>query len=366
MSPESENPEIGSDGTPKSGDFAKIMKWVGYATAILSLAGTLGGIAKVIWDRVETHRRVIAGRVATHSEVDALLGSVKIESDAKDYGSAWKNIEQARKVDPGSTQLQAAEEDLAMDWIDSMAREEIDNSPEVSQKLEPVLARGVASSKAGTRHADLLAHIGWTYFLREQKYGLNPSGEFAKVVAEDPNNPYAQAMWGWRTLMQGGTVSDAAAHFALALASQRQGDYVRRIQLLAFHECHREGCDEEVVRAANGMRKEKRAMDPELTNDIFDTYDMEIAPRKRLRPSFANAVPSAEHLATFHWLFDGADLDDDKKIERSYYTGLLAEAAGQRDEALAMYQNVLSKADRTSSTLWDPAGAGVKRLSNSK
>ena len=44
----------------KAGTLPKILKWVGYGTAILSLVAGLGKITKVISDRVEARRNIRA------------------------------------------------------------------------------------------------------------------------------------------------------------------------------------------------------------------------------------------------------------------------------------------------------------------
>jgi tetratricopeptide (TPR) repeat protein len=371
MSPRHDNAEGVSDRKSKSSDFVKIMKWVGYATAILSLAGALGGIGKALWDRAESHHKEIATRVETHSELDNLLGAAQLEAGARDYPAAWKSLDDALKIDPGSAKAHTAQEDLAMKWLDN----DIDAGPNgkfstITEKLKPVLVRGVTASKPGPRQADLLAHIGWCYFLEGRDESLEPHSaavaEYAKAVAEDADNPYAQAMWGHFLLFFENKVSEAQAHFAAALASHREVGYVRHMQLSALLDCNENACREETVRVANDMRKEGTPADARAANNIFAIYFFELNPHEKVPARFVNAVPPAEHLATFHWLFDRADLGDNKKMEQSYYTGVLAEAAGQRDEALAMYKDTMSQGDKNSSTLWEPADAGVKRLSKAK
>jgi hypothetical protein len=371
MSAKRDNSGTASDRKAESGEFAKIMKWVGYATAILSLAAAIFGIGKAIWDHVQTHHQVISTRLETHSALDHPLAAAQVESGARDYPSAWKSLDDASKIDPGSAKVRAAQEDLAMKWLD----DDIHAGPNgkfsaITEQLKPVLVRGVTASKPGPRQADLLAHIGWCYFLEGRDESLEPNSaaptEYAKAVAEDANNPYAQAMWGHFLLFFYNKMSDAEGHFASALASHREVGYVRHMQLSALLNCNENACREETVRVANDMRKEGTPADAREANDIFAIYFFELNPHEKAPTRFVNAVPPAEHLATFHWLFDRADLGDNKKIERSYYTGVLAEAAGQRDEALAMYKDTMSQGDKNSSSLWDPADAGVKRLSKAK
>jgi len=366
MSARRENSEVPSDRKVKSGEFAKMMKWVGYATAILSLAGAIGGIGKAIWNRAEAHRKAISVRVETHSELDNTIAAAQLEAGARDYPSAWKSLDDALKIDPSSAKLHSAQEDLAMKWLD----DEIHAGPggkfsAITEKLKPVLVRGATASKPGPHRADLLAHIGWCYFLeyRDQALDSNPAAaaEYAKAAEEDPNNPYAQAMWGHWLLWGQQDVLEAEKHFAAALASHREMDYVRRMQLSALLNHHNREVDTEVVRVANAMRKEQQTVNADETRRIFEMYYSEIDPWAQLPVKFVNAVPPEEHVETFHWLFDKVRLDDSKSVERSYYLAVLEDVAGRRDEALATYRSVQSK--EPEGAIRQAVDAGIKRLS---
>jgi hypothetical protein len=78
---------------------------------------------------------------------------------------------------------------------------------------------------------------------------------------------------------------------------------------------------------------------------------------------FINAVPPAEHVATFRWLFDGYALDKSNTRLRSFYLSALEEAAGQRDEALAGYRLIQQQVVGQSGPLLDAAESGIQRLS---
>jgi hypothetical protein len=349
----------GDDGG--SGKFGKVMKWVGYVTAILSLAGLIGGIVKVVADRAETRR-----------QIDALLASATVAAQGTDYATAWQSLEDASKLDSNSDRVQRAREDLAMQWLDDRIRPEPNGDyGGITAKLKPVLARGVTASKPGQRQADLLAHIGWAYFLEsldKTTFGPDPAGEYAKAIGEDANNPYAQAMWGHWLLWDHADHSDldeAEKHFSAGIASNRLGDYVRRMQLEALMNHKNDRSDAEVVRVANEMRKEQRRVDSYNVQKIFDVYAIDMNPREQAPATFVNAVPPAEHLATFHWVFDNLNLRDDQRHEETYFLAVLSEAAGQRDEALRLYRSLEpTPGERAKGAMtWPGVDAGIKRLS---
>jgi hypothetical protein len=340
-----------------SGKFAAVMKWVGYTTAILSLAGVIVGIVKVVAHRAETR-----------SQIENMLSSATVAAQGKDYEAAWQTLDDAAKLDADSEKVRTAREDLAMAWLDDGVHAEPDGRYSgITAKLKPVLAQGVTSTKPGPRQADLLAHIGWCYFLEsvDGNSGLDLTGQYAKAIEEDANNPYAQAMWGHWLLWEQVNLDEAEKHFSAGLASKREVDYVRRMQLEALMNHHGEQFDVEVVRVANDMRKEQRAIDLRLTRPIFDIYPFEMNPREQVSTTFVNAVPPAEHLATFHWLFDKTDSREDQKRERTYFLAVLSEAAGQRDEALELYRSLqATPSERAKGAItWAGVDAGIKRLS---
>ena len=63
--------------------------------------------------------------------------------------------------------------------------------------------------------------MGWAYFLetRDGRLDLDPADPYREAVTEDPNNPYAQAMWGYWILWDHCyRIKEAAPHFAAAIA----------------------------------------------------------------------------------------------------------------------------------------------------
>lgn len=338
----------------RDNNFSRIIKWVGYLTAIFSLCATVIGVAKYLHNREETGKKVAT-----------LLTTEAAEQKAGDYSAGWQTLEKAVQLDPDSGRVRTAQEELAIQWLEDVHLQESQKFSDVTGKVEPILLRAVASSKPGSRQADLRAHVGWAYFLesRDGTPNLDPTRAYREAVAEDPNNPYAQAMWGhwllWHNCEQ---IPEAKVHFAAALAPQREGDYVRRLELSALLNCHTRQSDLEVIRVANEMREEGRRPDDWARGHILDIYSGEFAPRTAETLEFVSALPPAEHVATFRWLFDDLNSDDNSRGARTYYLAEIQEAGGQRQEALANYTLALRQMSQYS-TLKEAADAGVKRLS---
>ncbi|HXA76313.1 MAG TPA: hypothetical protein VNV41_04205 [Candidatus Acidoferrales bacterium] len=344
---------------PEYSKISQTFKWIGYLTAMFSLIATVMGVAKYAFDRAETKKHLAA-----------LLAAENEQQTEHDYQSAWETLAKAAQLDPRSVKVQAAQRNLAMAWLEDVHLHENQKFSDVTQQLEPVLTQAVAASKPGPEKADLRAHIGWAYFLesRDGRSDLDPEVAYREAIAENPQNPYAEAMLGHWILWQNcGRIKEASEHFAAALSSQRQTDYVRLLELTALLNCHNDQADWEVIRVANAMRKEQRTVDQTERQQILSIYYGELVPETTATLEFINAVPPSEHVATFRWLFAvlDSDPDDADRWSRAYFRGTLEEAAEMRDDALSDYRSSLSHTSRGTS-LWQAANAGVKRLSKQR
>jgi len=339
----------------KAVKFSTILKWVGYATAILSLIFGVRELVKIISDRFESHRKVVA-----------LLVTEDVELKGRDYASAWQTLEQASKSEPDSAKVRLAQENLAMAWLENIHVREKQEWSSIVDKLEPVLTRGIASTKDSQRSADLLAHVGWCYFLRTRDgiFGMDPADAYSRAVQKDPNNPYAEAMWGHWTLWNGGKLGEASKHFAAGLVSGRRREFVRDLQCAAVSERHEDECEDEMLRIANAIRQEHGTIDEHTADGIFFIYYSRAMRENPVSNPLLHVLAPADHIATFHWLFDSMDFDEWKSLERACYLAMLQEVAGQREEALANYRMIHSKSAKRPGSLADAAAAGIKRLSS--
>jgi tetratricopeptide (TPR) repeat protein len=344
-----------SEHALKAIKFSTVLKWVGYATAILSLIFGIRELVKLVADRVESHRKV-----------DALLISEDVELKGRDYAAAWRTLEQASQVEPNSSKVHLAQENLAMAWLEDIHLRENEKFSDIAEKLEPVLTRGLTSTKDSQRSADLLAHIGWSYFLRSREgaFALDPAGAYAKAAGQDKNNPYAEAMWGHWILWNHGKLSEASQHFLAALVSGRQLDFVRNLQCAAVSDCREDECEDEMLRIANAIRQEHGTIDEHTADGIFFIYYSRAMRENPVSNPLLHVLAPADHIATFHWLFDSMDFDEGKSLQRTCYLAMLQEVAGQREEALANYRLIHAKTAKRPGSLADAADAGIKRLSS--
>jgi hypothetical protein len=335
------------------------LAWVGSITAVFSLVGGVYGG----W-------QFFSGQVEKRHTIDRLLSDEAFQIKASDYESAWKTLGQAAGIDPKSERVRQAQEDAAMLWLETIRISGDQTFASITEKLEPVLIRGVTTEKSPQRKADLQAHLGWSYFLRSRESGGGPDPESAyrEALEKDPGNPYAHAMWGHWILWNHQDRSKAADHFAAALAAPRPDlrHYIRSMQLSALYNEETLAGRRDVIRVANDIRKEHGDLGQNWPHNILNIYWMYTVPPSEDKAAFLSAVPPLDHLATFDWLLQLSSRDDDS-LTHAYIRSALLESAGQRAEALAGYRGVQSQLSLDSrGSIADGARKAIARLAAAK
>jgi hypothetical protein len=312
---------------------------------------------------------------ATAREVSGLLREGELQHLSGNYSAAWDVYARARAVAPGQRDVARAQERLAMDWLDNIrviSGKETFTS--IVEKVQPVLSICAISNEA-RRAGDCLAHMGWGDFLRSREGagGLDPMKHYQGALKSDPENVYAHAMWGFHILTASydhpgskSAMTEAKAHFTNALASGREVEYVRRLQINAlswFHESERE---DELIRVANEIRTDKETRtypdSRSLWNPYWNVYYSRLIYRRGAE-QFLSALPPADHLATFLWLFPENKVPLDKRDLYLIMLATLQERAGDHSRALATFRQV--RIDRPGSAQ-DAVKQGIARLSPSR
>jgi hypothetical protein len=301
-----------------------------------------------------------------NAKAAALVAQSRTKSEAGDQASAWKLLEDAIAVAPASREVFEAQEQLAMKQL---RRVGINFSGESREYLEdllkrtvPVLSRGASGAK-GERLANLLAHMGWVDYLRRGRIGPGESDaaqSYRSALEADPRNVYAHAMWGFELLRKrrsSEALAEARKHFAVALESGRERDYVRTLQVSALLQSYTNVWIEDTERQAEGIRvaSEMRTGGEKLPKgwgggrfkgQLWAIYHFGFVASDE-QASLLAALPPAEHLATFRWLFPEDDLDPDRGspslFDLLYVRAQLEEAAGDHAAALASYRRVLEE-----------------------
>ena len=307
-------------------------------------------------------------------DVAALLATARVEQDGGNYAQAWDTSSRAATRDPGNPSVTRAREALSMAWLqDARVPAGAASFADIVARVEPVLA-ACATSDEPQRAADCLAHLGWGRFLRvrEGEGGLNPAAAYQDALERDPTNVFAHAMWGFDVLRSNGPLAVATPHFDAALASGRERTFVRRLQLAGLLWRRDATAQDEVIRLANAMRvaRETLAGDDDTRDDrwrIWDVYYDRLVNRYEVA-SFEAAVPPADHLATYEWLFPASEVPSGKRDQHALMLAMLEERAGRRDDARARYQQLHDRMARDGSLRYggrlpDLTRAALARLS---
>ncbi|HEY0670693.1 MAG TPA: hypothetical protein VGD27_00435 [Longimicrobiales bacterium] len=355
----------------KQHPFARVLKWAGGITALLSLIFGLQQLTQMVSDTRERKR---------HTAELHRVG--KLQQSASDYPAAWATFETALKsAEPGGQlakltgqldkerlQLRAAQEDLAMQWLNNLRIKEGENFTDAVAPLSAVITRGITTAD-GARKADLLAHFGWANFLRHRdgQHDLTPEPQYREALAIDSLNPYARAYLAHWQLWTDREKAwpEARAHFAAALRSGRARADVRRMQLAAIGNL---GDGEiERLRVLADMVKNKEPVDGRTISRAYGDYwsvchrhwnNMGFDPERF--EAIRTAIPLEDHIAIFHTLF--TDFDRWRARERDACLALLFEKSGRRLEALQIWTK--SRAAEADDSVWVRyANTAIRRLS---
>ena len=352
----------------KKSKFAAILKWVGSITAILTF---IFAVYQLI--------QLIGGIQDQKRQVNEFLNLGKNEQDAGNYESAWSSYEQAMSsaqegglfaklfgsLSSEQLKIRKAQEDLAMVWTENIRVPEGKTFSDFVDKLIPVLTRGTADAE-GTRKADLLAHLGWAYFLKARDNSMilnetasqNIEKHYKEALEIDPGNPYAHAYWGHLIIWERKDSKEAVKHFAQAVLSHRSLSYVRQIQLAALHNF--QDTEMDYLKAVNDMFKDHEKINADANRNVFTIYYLAL--NNRTFDELITAIPPEEQISLFRSLFYNADFDPSKIPTREASLATLQEAAGLKGEALKTWL-ALRNSISPHSNYMSLANISIKRLS---
>lgn len=321
------------------------LKWVAAITAVIALVLGVNNVAKLFAEIGERKRQVVE-----------LTAVAAVQRDSGDYAAAFASLDEAAKVadegshfaklsgrlDPLRADVRTAQEDVAMAWLRAARAPEGKTFSDMVEPLLPVIARGLVGA-SGTRRADLLAHRGWANFLmsRDGRDTPDPAESYREAIAIDAANPFAHANLGHLVLWQRGPSGEASAHFEKALASGREREYVRRMQLASLMNYSSPGTDAGLLRVVDEMRRNGEPIDESTRRYLFGLYSYAFNSPEELQELVA-AIPPADQIETIRTLYFGPDFDPSRVPLRDATIALLQEAAGQPADALATWQGVQS------------------------
>jgi tetratricopeptide (TPR) repeat protein len=303
-----------------------------------------------------------------HKEFGEAMMAGEQEQERRDYPAAFDSFKHAAELDPIDRRAQELETRAAMLWLEDAHGTKDRSFTDLANQLLPVLDKGLARAR-GSAAADILAHIGWANFLRYRdgvREGVTIEENFRQALGKDASNVYAHVMWGFWILWQGGNLTAANEHFSAALASGRERGFVRDLRLHALLNAHRDETAAELLRIANGMRKNGETMSESQRRPIMENvFGDRVDDHDRL-VQILSVLPADETEATYDWL----NTEDNPWVEsqafRPFIAANLREIAGDRTQALAMYRTLQAQLRGKGVSLVPQVDKAIKRLSASR
>jgi hypothetical protein len=346
------------------------MKWVGIVSALISFGTALYALAHSA-SELRDHKRVFREQ----------FESGKMQWSSGDFANAWDSLTHAETtvadegvfakllggLSPEQRQVRMAEQDLAMEWLRSSHVPDGTQFSVIVDKLVNVLTIG-ANTSSGTRKADLLAHLGWAYFLKQRDgdQSLRPETEYKEALAADPKNPYANVFWGHWILWKHGPLNDANTRFAVALSSDGARSVVRHFQLSALANVRSNDADAAWLRVVSDMLAANEKIDSSLLNEVCNRYAQALRD-EALMQRISTQVPAARQVDLSQALLHTEALSEVQRATLNVALAEALEAAGRSQDALEAWKMLAAELKPQPHSIWsDRADAAIKRLSRKR
>jgi hypothetical protein len=276
--------------TASSSTTARIVKWIGAATAVISLILGARQLVTIATDRAQRNRE--------SAEFTALA---RQQAGRNEFAEAWRSLDRAEERSRTQS-TDAARLDVAFRWLEEGRPGPDQPFSRITDAVVPALDRALLDPQH-PRRADTLAHLGWATFLKWRETGRGDPASFYKQALEiDPHNVYANAMLAHWLVWQGEPLSTARPYFDAAIASGKERPFVRTFQLAAVRNRSDDSADAELVRVVNSMRQQNATPDERSARAAYVVFQLRYGPRPRVIDAGAIDVPLPDQLATFTWL----------------------------------------------------------------
>jgi len=347
-----------------------VMKWVGILTALISFGTALYALIHS------------AGELRDHKRVyQEQLKSGLAQEAAGDFAGAWDSFTHAEAtvanegvfakllggLSAEQRQVRTAEQDLAMEWLRSSRVPEGTQFSTIADKLVSTLTVG-ANASSGARKADLLAHLGWAYFLKQRDGDetLRPDAEYKEAVTADANNPYANVFWGHWILWNHGPLSEANDRFAAALSSDRARAVVHRFQLFALANVRSNDTDTAWLRVVSDMQVGGEKADSSLRDELCNRYGQALQD-EALKQQILAQVPATRQIELLQSALQSEGLSEVQKTTLEVALAESLEAAGRSANALETWKMLATELKSQPHSIWsDRVDKAIKRLSSKR
>jgi hypothetical protein len=297
------------------------LKWIGVIGTLTAFVLGSMEFMKTFADFGERVRemgelRAVADRQARSADFAAASATLQRAATLADEGGWFAKL--TGRLDDDRSAIRRAQQDVAMQQLREARVGEGQRFATLVDPLLDVLARGLPGADA-QRRADLLAFIGWGYFLKSRDARAArgdpevPDVHYREALEAEPGNVYANAHRAHWLSWRNADAADVERHFAAALAGGRgEGAYVRRLQLSAVRNRGSDVREALFLKLANDMRRAGDPIDAQLRREVDSAYFYALQSADRWQ-RLVDAVPPADQVALLQALFLDLGADDARR-----------------------------------------------------
>jgi len=266
------------------------VKWIGAATAVISLILGARQLMTIATDRVQRNQ--------DSAEFAALA---RQQASRNEFADAWRSLDRA-EARSRTEATDSARLDVAFKWLEEGRPGPDQPFSRITDAVVPALDRALLNPQH-PRRADTLAHLGWATFLKWRETGTgDPASLYKQALEIDPHNVYANTMLAHWLLWRGEPLNGARPYFDAAIASGKERPFVRTLQLAAIRNRNDDAGDAELIRVVNSMRQQNESLDDRTARAAYVVFERRYGPRQRVPDGGSIDVPLPDQLATFTWL----------------------------------------------------------------
>lgn len=258
------------------------------------------------------------------------------------HAAAWQRFGELVTRAAERDDLRLAREQCGMRWLREI-RVQVGKQTftEIVALVQPVLVEALPIA-SGRRAADVRAHLGWADSLRARDGAadVDPVAHFKRALQDEADNVYAHAMLGRHWLMRD-RQDEGRMHFDRAVASARDRDFVRSLQLSAA--LYRASTNLYAVTVSNDMRLAGDALTDGQRRALWNSVYRYFLINADDRTAFLAPLAPDAHLSNFDWLFPSATVREDERPQWRYCRAILLVNAGRRAEARAELESLLAE-----------------------
>ncbi len=330
---------------------AKMLKWIGGITAVISLVMGTTRINDLYTDWQE--RKVAVAQ---------LIDASRLQIEYGDYRGAWMLIDDALSFDPSSLPARQHQIAIATVWLRNIRRYGDQTFSDTLNKLLPTLYLGSVNTDPHIA-ATALSHIGWANFLRSRDgtTGLGIAEYYDRALTLDPDNSYAHIMLAHWLLWEGYeqnkdiNLDKVKTHFAAALQATHDREYINRMIVSGLiNPSHDLKVSIELIKFSEEVRQQSGRLNRSDRSSVFNAIAYIVAPYKILDQNTLPALNQLIEVVSPVTLLELSNwLDSDNAYRgtpnRLMINARLEDLAGNRQKALSFYHLLAKKSDASAS-----------------